>query len=118
MDIDAGNPALAVNRVASARSSTRSDIEAASVAGSASYTAADEKKRRATSNDGQEDAVPSSDSDIGRDEERGAAPAPAQDDHGRPHYSKVRLLSLVLTVTGAAFLNVRVRLEMHIILIG
>ncbi|EOD43487.1 putative drug resistance protein [Neofusicoccum parvum UCRNP2] len=105
MDIDAGNPALAVSRVASARSSTRSDIEAASVAGSASHTAADEKKQRATSNDGQEDAVPSSDSDIGRDEERGAAPAPAQDDHGRSHYSKVRLLSLVLTVTGAAFLN-------------
>lgn len=98
--MDVGNPVLAPSRPASARS-TRSEIETVSVNG-ANCTAADEKKQQATATD-QEDTAPSSDSDIGGDEEQ-AATAPSQDD--RPQFSNLRLLSLVLTVTGAAFLNV------------
>lgn len=84
-------------------SSLRSDIEVASLA-SGNDAAIDEKKRQATTSAQEDDTAPSSDSDIG-DEEQGP-PTPAQ--HAWPQYSKLRLLSLVLTVTGAAFLNVPV----------
>lgn len=79
------------DRAASARSS-RSELEA---------TNDDEKKQQPTNPAEQDDEAlgSSSDSDVGSDEEQGA------EDH-RPQYSKVRLVSLVLTVTCAAFLNV------------
>ncbi|EKG10349.1 hypothetical protein MPH_12561 [Macrophomina phaseolina MS6] len=96
----AGNKAVSARRTPASARSTRSEIETVSVRG-ASRTSADEKKPQAVASD-QEDTVPGSDSDIGADEEQGTA-TPAQD--GRPQFSKLRLLSLVLTVTGAAFLN-------------
>ncbi|KAL0261942.1 hypothetical protein SLS55_003377 [Diplodia seriata] len=88
------DPALAVTR-----SDSRSDIEAASCS-TGNDAAEDEKKQQTTRSAREDDVSPRGDSDVGEEQ---AAPVPAQ--HDWPQHSKLRLLSLVLTVTGAAFLN-------------
>ncbi|KAL1635963.1 hypothetical protein SLS58_010014 [Diplodia intermedia] len=88
------DPALAVTR-----SDSRSDIGVASCS-TGSDAAEDEKKQQTTRSAREDDVSPRSDSDVGEEQ---AAPVPVQ--HDWLQHSKLRLLSLVLTVTGAAFLN-------------